>query len=153
MKKPESDDERRERLLRELEGKNISYYSIILQTVIESEIETANQIAGFSSAAIGLIFTVDAIRENSSGSSIVVYLSLLSLVGFSVAIMSAILFIGLASRRYENEIRSENAVEGYGKLLDCRKHFVWARNISVVAFCVGIVTFTGAAALEISSGL
>jgi hypothetical protein len=39
MKTPEKEDEQQARALRELEGKNIAHYSVLLQTVIESELE------------------------------------------------------------------------------------------------------------------
>ena len=56
--KPETGEEQRERKLRELEGKNISFYSTMLQAWVDAANEFDRTLITLSSAAIGLLFAI-----------------------------------------------------------------------------------------------
>jgi len=55
---PESDEEAEKRRLRELEGKNIQHYSVLLAAWIETRMERDRTLVALSAAAIGLLVTI-----------------------------------------------------------------------------------------------
>lgn len=54
----ESIKDAEKRALRELEGKNIAHYSILLSTWIETKMERDKTLVTLSAAAIGLLVTI-----------------------------------------------------------------------------------------------
>lgn len=143
MDNPETSEERRSRLLRELEGKNVEHYSVLLQTVIESELEGIKQIIALSSVGIGLQFALDRFPAGSSLLPIAVILSVVSVVAMAVAIFCGVRFFLAASKRYEGEIRGTDDEPSYRNLLEARDTFAHWRRASVTAFLVGVFALAG----------
>jgi len=134
MTEPESEKERRDRALKELEGKNISHFSVMLSSYISSRTDANKAIFAFSSGAIGLLL---ASYEKLALSECAIFiLYLLSMVGFVVAVIST-LFIHVANAKaIEAYIRNDKEKE---------RDFVlqtWA-YINYIAFGLAI-TFTSA---------
>ena len=142
MTKPENDEEKRSRDLRELEGKNIAYYSIILQTVIESELEAIKQIMALSSVGIGLQFAMDR-HPSGTGAWMNVTFSIGSVLSFAGAIICGIVFLLRASTKYEQELRGTDSLAVYASLLNARKSFTRWKRASLVTFVAGVL-FLGA---------
>lgn len=59
-------NEKKPDAIKELEGKNVAYYSVVLQTVIQSEIEAVRTSVTLSSVAIGLLVTLDSSGKTCS---------------------------------------------------------------------------------------
>ena len=55
---PETDDQREKRLLRELEGKNVAFYSVMLQSWLDTRMEKDWTLVTLSAAGIGLLITI-----------------------------------------------------------------------------------------------
>ena len=55
---PESKEESEKRVLRELEGKNIAHYSVLLGAWIQTKMERDKTLVTLSAAAIGLLVTI-----------------------------------------------------------------------------------------------
>jgi hypothetical protein len=140
MTTPEKDDERRSRDLRELEGKNIAYYSVVLRIVIESELDGIKQIIAISSAGIGLQYALDRFPSGSSLLCLSVGLSIFSILGFGTAIVCGIRFLLAASKRYEEELRGTTDLSGYQRLSDARTTFSRWRRAAILAFQIGVLS-------------
>ena len=90
----ENDNERRSRKLRELEGKNLSHYNILLSTVIQSELDGVKNIINLSSAGIGFLFALQKFGASTACVDLSVILKLVSFFGFIVSILFGISFLG-----------------------------------------------------------
>jgi len=101
MKKPETPEEERDRKLRELEGKNISHYSVMLAAYIAARTDANKAIFAFSSAGIGVLVAIAEKMQKVSACTQTMYL--ISLVAFLLAVIST-LFVHIANA---------NAVESY----------------------------------------
>jgi hypothetical protein len=55
---PETEEERTQRELRELEGKNIAHYSTLLSAWIQTKMERDKTLVTLSSAAIGFLVAI-----------------------------------------------------------------------------------------------
>ncbi len=55
---PELKDDREKRKLRELEGKNIAHFSVMLSAWVQTKMERDKTLVTLSSAAIGLLITL-----------------------------------------------------------------------------------------------
>ncbi len=133
---PETEDERRSRQLKELEGKNISHYSILLQTVIQSELDSIKTIITLSSVAIGVLITVgrfDGSYEIIRGLVIVV-----SLASFIVTIILGLCFLNQASTRYEEELMGARDNKELHGLIKARRKLTICRKIAFITFGFGI---------------
>jgi hypothetical protein len=104
MVNPEQPDEERSRKLRELEGKNIEYYSVMLAAYMASRSEVNKAIFAFSVSAIGLLFAMaEKVKNENFG---IVFLYLLSIgLFFGAAILSLFIFSAI-SQTIEDRIRS-----------------------------------------------
>ena len=54
----ETSEEREQRLLRELEGKNVAHYSVMLTAFINARVDANKAIFAFSSTGIGLLIAM-----------------------------------------------------------------------------------------------
>jgi hypothetical protein len=138
---PETEDEKRTRLLKELEGKNISHYGALLQTIIQSELDSVKTIITLSSVAIVLLFTV-SMSEGSFGIIGPIILSI-SVLFFIVTIVLGLLFLNQASTRYEDELKGANNKKRLNSLLKARKKFSIYRKGTFITFVVGIIVGVG----------
>lgn len=95
-KKTETPEEERDRKLRELEGKNISHYSVMLAAYIGARIDANKAIFAFSSAGIGILVAVaEKVRKVSTCTQT---MYLISLVAFLAAVIST-LFVHVANAK------------------------------------------------------
>lgn len=140
MTTPETNDECRSRGLRELEGKNIAYYSVVLRIVIESELDGIKQIIAISSAGIGLQYALDRFPSGPCLLYLSVGLSIISVFGFGIAIFCGIRFLLAASNRYEEELRGTTDYSGYQKLLDARRKLSQWRRAAIWTFQIGVLS-------------
>jgi hypothetical protein len=115
---PESDDDRQKRLLKELEGKNIAHYSVLLGAWIQTKMERDKTLVTLSSAAIGLLITVLTTVGVQSIYEIVLFI--ISIVAFIITIWSALVIYQLNSKHLEDALRgsseSDPNLEKYDKL-------------------------------------
>lgn len=136
---PENEDERRTRKLRELEGKNVSHYSVLLSTVIQSELDGVKNIINLSSAGIGFLFALEKFGASSACVKLSMALKLVSFLGFIFAIVFGIGFLFAASEHYKNSLRENDDGESGKKLAQSRQSFGYRRKTSMVAFLFGII--------------
>ena len=130
MADPETPQENRNRCLRELEGKNISHYSVMLSAYINSRIDVNKAIFTLASAAIG--FLIAAFNEPFSATSVDGVLYALSMVAFVTAVIST-LFIHVSHTKAINAyIRNENEKQRDFELT------TWI-YVNYVAFGIGVL--------------
>lgn len=115
---PETPEKREERLLRELEGKNIEHYSVLLSAWIETKMERDKTLVTLSAAAIGLLITI--LTTVGTNSILEIILFAISICAFLVTIWSALKIYQLNSEHIEKALKgsSENdpRLEKYDKL-------------------------------------
>ncbi|OOZ44258.1 hypothetical protein [Solemya velum gill symbiont] len=102
MVEPENDKERRERKLRELEGKNVAHYSVMLSAWIESRMARDKALMTLSAAGVGLIVTI--LTTVGIKSWIDLALVALSLLGFGSCIWAALRIYQLNTEHIEELI-------------------------------------------------
>lgn len=101
---PETPDEKEKRLLKELEGKNIEYYSVMLSAWVTTKMELDKTLVTLSAAAIGLLVTIlTTIGANN----------IFEIILFTIAICLFLTTIWSALRIYKlNSVHIENALRG-----------------------------------------
>lgn len=139
---PENDDERRSKL-RELEGKNVSYYSVLLTTIIQSELDGIKNIINLSSAGIGFLLALEKFGSRSACIELSLILEMVSFLGFIFAIVCGVSFLSVASKRYEDALRENDNEEGHNNLVKSRQSFSHRRKASMIAFLFGIIALAG----------
>lgn len=114
MVNPEQPDEERSRKLRELEGKNIEHYSVMLSSYVASRSEINKAIFAFSVSAIGLLF---ALAEKVRGEHFcIVAIYLLSIILFAAASVSSLFIFAANSKAIEGHITQNKEEERKFKL-------------------------------------
>ncbi len=103
---PETEKQREERHLRELEGKNISHYSVLLSAWIDTRMERDKTLVALSAAAIGLLITI--LTTVGVNNELNLVLIVISFFGFGLCIWSSLLIYQLNSKHIENELRNES---------------------------------------------
>ena len=155
--KPETEDECSSRKLKELEGKNIAHYSILLETIIKTELEAVKQIITVASAAIGLVFTISSFPNTFTKINLANWMVSLILSGsilcFALSICLGINFISKASKKYEADLRDYGAVEISATLERARESYPRAKSKCVWTFSVGIFLLTIASIICIAKRL
>jgi len=129
MTEPENTEEGRTRRLKELEGKNISHYSVMLSSYISSRTEANKAIFTFSSAAIGLLL---ATYVQSESKCIVNAFYALSMLAFVIAVISTLFIYVSNTKSIEAYIRNKEENKRDFQL----KTWVY---INYIAFSFGIV--------------
>lgn len=130
MPNPESPEEARDRGLRELEGKNISHYSVILSAYITSRVDANKAIFTFASGAIGLL--IAAFESPLSGTCTQSALYAISMLAFVSAVISTLFIHVSHTKAIEAYIRSENEKQRDFRL----KTWVY---VNYAAFGIGVV--------------
>lgn len=97
----ETEQQRQERELKELEGKNVAHYSVMLSAFINARIDANKAIFAFSSTGIGLLVAVTSNLKTASACSKLAYI--VALIAFLFAVIST-LFV---------YINNANAIESY----------------------------------------
>ena len=103
---PESKEENEKRALRELEGKNIAHYSILLEAWIQTKMERDKTLVTLSAAAIGLLITI--LTTVGVKSIWEVPLFAVAVISFLVTIWSSLVIYQLNSQHLEDAIRGSS---------------------------------------------
>jgi len=100
---PESKPEAEKRHLRELEGKNVQHYTVLLSAWIQTRMERDKTLVALSAGGIGLLVTILTAVGLPSLWMILLYLGAFS--GFFVTIWTSIKIYQLNSEKLEHELR------------------------------------------------
>lgn len=111
----ESKEEHEKRKIRELEGKNVAHYSVLLQAWIQTKMERDKTLVTLSAAGIGLLVTILTTTGVLKEWEILLYLG--AFIGFLVTIWTSIKIYELNSQHIENELRQDSA-----KLIELEKY-------------------------------
>jgi hypothetical protein len=103
---PETEEQREARILKELEGKNVAHYTVMLSTWVHTRMERDKTLVTLSAGAIGLLVTILTTVGVSSYEQIIVVF--FSFVGFVTCIVSALIIYQLNAGHIESEIRGES---------------------------------------------
>jgi preprotein translocase subunit Sec61beta len=126
----ETEQQRQQRELEELKGKNVAHYSVMLAAYINTRVDANKAIFAFSSAGVGfLIATVNKLQQLSNFVKIV-YAG--ALVAFFVAACSTLFVHVKNAKAIEFYIRSE----GKEKAMDYELK-TW-KYVNYVSFAVGL---------------
>ena len=113
----ESEEEREKRNLRELEGKNVAFYSTLLSAWIQTRMERDKTLITLSSAAIALLVTIlTAIGINQIYT---LFFCVVAFLCFGLCVGTSLHIYQLNSIHLENELGSENKdikLEKYDKV-------------------------------------
>ncbi|WP_461521775.1 hypothetical protein [Porticoccus sp.] len=126
---PESTEEAEKRVLRELEGKNIAHYSVLLGAWIQTKMERDKTLVTLSAAAIGLLVTILTTVGVKSIWEIPFFG--IAVTSFLVTIWSSLVIYQLNSQHLENAIRGSSEKDPRLEKYDKR---------SIKAFIVGAVS-------------
>lgn len=112
----ESDDDMKKRKLRELEGKNVAFYSTLLSAWIQTKMERDKTLVTLSSAAIGLLVTI--LTTVGVNHHYILFIYIAAFIGFGICIGTSLKIYQLNSKHLENELgnkSSEIKLEKYDK--------------------------------------
>lgn len=126
---PESTEEAEKRVLRELEGKNIAHYSVLLGAWIQTKMERDKTLVTLSAAAIGLLVTI--LTTVGVKSIWEVPFFAVAVASFLVTIWSSLVIYQLNSQHLEDAIRGSSEKDPRLEKYDKR---------SIRAFIVGSVS-------------
>ncbi|MBD3654382.1 hypothetical protein [Kangiella sp.] len=130
MTEPETSSEKRDRKLKELEGKNIAHYSVMLSSYISTRVDANKAIFTFSLAAIGLLLAAYE-KPTSSACYTNIFYSL-SMLAFVIAVISTLFIYVANSKAIEAYIRSKEESKRDFKLQ------AWM-YINYIAFGLGVL--------------
>ncbi|HFD32919.1 MAG TPA: hypothetical protein ENJ28_09480 [Gammaproteobacteria bacterium] len=102
----ESKEEAEKRALRELEGKNIAHYSILLGAWIQTKMERDKTLVTLSAAAIGLLVTILTTVGVNSIWEIPIFA--VAVISFLTTIWSSLVIYQLNSQHLEDAIRGSS---------------------------------------------
>jgi len=139
---PESKEEAEKRALRELEGKNIAHYSVLLSAWIETKMERDKTLVTLSAAAIGLLVTILTTVGVNNVWEIPLYA--IAVCSFLITIWSSLVIYQLNSKHLEDAIRGSSEKDPRLEKYDKR---------SIRAFIVGSVSALLIGILSASSQL
>ena len=103
---PELKEDAEKRALRELEGKNIAHYSVLLSAWIQTKMERDRTIVTLSAGAIGLLVTILTAVGVKSVWEIPFYI--ISIIAFLISIWSSLVIYQLNSQHLEEAIRGSS---------------------------------------------
>lgn len=104
---PESKDEEQKRKLRELEGKNVAHYSVLLGAFIQTKMDRDKMLVTLSSAGIGLLIAVlTAVGVTYMWEGVLYAVALLA---FGITIVSLIRVLDLNSKFIEEQLRGSDS--------------------------------------------
>ena len=127
---PETEEQRQQRVLDELKGKNVAHYSVMLAAYINARVDASKAIFVFSSTGIALLIAT-ANKLQSFGTCVkLLYVG--ALVAFFVAVCSTLLVHIQNAKAIESYIRSE----GNGKAMDFKLK-TW-KYINYFSFAIGL---------------
>jgi len=134
---PESKEEAEKRVLRELEGKNIAHYSVLLGAWIQTKMERDKTLVTLSAAAIGLLVTI--LTTVGVKSIWEVPFFAVAVTSFLVTIWSSLVIYQLNSQHLEDAIRGSSQKDPRLEKYDKRsiRSFIIG---SVSALIIGILS-------------
>jgi len=138
----ESKDQTQQRESRELEGKNVAHYSVLLSAWIETKMQRDKTLVTLSAAAIGLLVTLLATVGVNSAWEILLFV--IAVVCFLVTIGSSLAIYQLNSQHIEKAIRGSSKKDPKLKKYD---------KCSIIAFVFGSVFALLIGILSASSSL
>lgn len=104
---PELKDEEQKRKLRELEGKNVAHYSVLLSAFIQTKMDRDKMLVTLSSAGIGLLIAVlTAVGVTYMWEGVLYAVALLA---FGTTIVSLIWVFDLNSKFIEEQLRGSDS--------------------------------------------
>lgn len=127
---PESKEEGEKRALRELEGKNVAHYQVLLSAWITTRMEQDKTIITLSAGAIALLVTI--ITTVGVKGFWQYFFAITALAGFITAICSCLPIYQVNAKHLEESLRSEST-ENTSKLLKKLD------KITIRSFYAGIV--------------
>ncbi|HDY65138.1 MAG TPA: hypothetical protein ENH84_02750 [Phycisphaerae bacterium] len=134
---PESDTDCEKRKLKELEGKNIAHYSVLLSSWIQTKMERDKTLVALSSGGIALLVTL--LTTVGIIHWLIIILAILAFLCFGVCIWSSIKIYQLNSQHIENELKNQDS--SYLNLEKYDKRSLKSFIFGVVFLCfVGITT-------------
>ncbi|MBL1259460.1 MAG: hypothetical protein COB33_003925 [Thiotrichaceae bacterium] len=134
---PASTEEAEKRALRELEGKNIANYSVLLGAWVQTKMERDKTLITLSAAAIGLLVTILTTVGVKSIWEIPFFA--IAVASFLVTIWSSLAIYQLNSQHLENAIKGTS--EKDPRLEKYDKHSIRAFIVgSVAALIIGIIS-------------
>jgi hypothetical protein len=101
----ETEEQRQQRVLDELKGKNVAHYSVMLAAYINTSVDATKAIFVFSSTGIGLLIAIVAKLQQLSICVKIVYIG--ALVAFFAAACSTLLVYILNVKLIESHIRNK----------------------------------------------
>lgn len=125
---PESIKDAEKRALRELEGKNIAHYSVLLCAWIETRMERDKTLVTLSAAAIGLLVTI--LTTVGAKHFWEIPLFAVAVAAFLVTIWSTLIIYQLNSQHLEGAIRGSSERDPRFEKYDKR---------SILAFIIGAI--------------
>jgi hypothetical protein len=126
----ETEEQRQQRLLDELKGKNVAHYSVMLAAYINTSVDATKAVFVFSSTGIGLLIAIAAKLQQLSICVKIVYIG--ALVAFFAAVCSTVLVHIRNTKAIESYIRSE----GKEKYMDYKLN-TW-KYINYFSFAIGL---------------
>jgi hypothetical protein len=126
---PESKEDAEKRALRELEGKNIAHYSVLLGAWIQTKMERDKTLVTLSAGAIGLLVTILTAVGVKSVWEIPFFV--ISITAFLTTIWSSLVIYQLNSQHLEDAIRGSSEKDPRLEKYDKR---------SIKAFIIGAVS-------------
>lgn len=126
---PESKEQAEKRALRELEGKNIAHYSVLLSAWIQTKMERDKTLVTLSAGAIGLLVTILTAVGVKSVWEIPFFI--ISITAFLTTIWSSLVIYQLNSQHLEEAIRGSSGKDPRLEKYDKR---------SIRAFIIGAIS-------------
>lgn len=124
----ETEEQRQERASRELEGKNIAHYSVLLSAWIQTKMERDKTLVTLSSGAIGLLITI--LTTVGAENYWMIFLFIISICAFITTIWSSLVIYQLNSKHLEDALRGSSETSTELEKYDKR---------SIRAFVVGAI--------------
>lgn len=137
----ETEEERKARMLEELKGKNVAYYSVMLTAYISARVDANKAIFAFSSTGIGFLVAIASKLQQLSACAKAVYVG--ALLAFFAAACSTLFVYVKNAKAIESYIRSE----GNEKAKDFELK-TW-KYVNYVSFSVGLALLLVLAVLEV----
>jgi hypothetical protein len=138
----ETKEQHSQRLLNELEGKNIAHYSVLLAAWIQTRLEHDRTLVTLSVAAIGLLVTILTTVGITESWHIAPYL--VSFAAFSITIYLCLQLYEKNSNKLRNEIAGPDN-PSYENI-SLKKYDIWSYRSFLVgvisAACIGILSAT-----------
>jgi len=134
----ETEEQKQQRVLDELKGKNVAHYSVMLAAYINARVDANKAIFAFSSTGIGLLIVIVDKLQQLSICVKIVYIG--ALVAFFAAVCSTLLVYICNAKSIWSYIRNEGSEKAEFKL-DTWKY------INYVLFAIGLalsLVFTAA---------